>query len=78
MGKSTLEGVGGVWGGSETTKTNTDINRHGGSVSEPRKAGEKTAAGVFVTALQRLRPPNHGEAREGKGSEWVTQEVLRG
>lgn len=56
----------GVWGGGpETTKTNMDINSHGGSVSESRKATEKTAAGVFVTAQQGLRPTNYGEAREG-------------
>lgn len=65
-------------GGAQTTKTNTDINSHGGSVSEPRKAAKKTAAGVFVTALQGLRPHNYGEAREGEWSEWVTEEVLRG
>lgn len=74
MGKSTteVEGVGG------TTKTNTDIKSHGGGVSEPRETAEKTAAGVFVTALQGLRPPKYEEAREGDGRERVTEEVQGG
>lgn len=71
------------WGGREgkTTKTNTDIKSHRGGVSEPReaaRAAEKTAAGVFVTALQGLRPPKHGEAREGDGRAWVTEGKLGG
>lgn len=71
------------WGGREgkTTKTNTDIKSHRGGVSEPReaaRAAEKTAAGVFVTALQGLRPPKHGEAREGDGRAWVMEGKLGG
>lgn len=79
-GKSTTEVVGGGREG-KTTKTNTDIKSHRGGVSEPReaaRAAEKTAAGVFVTALQGLRPPKHGEAREGDGRAWVTEGKLGG
>lgn len=76
-------GGGGGGGGREgkTTKTNTDIKSHRGGVSEPReaaRAAEKTAAGVFVTALQGLRPPKYGEAREGDGRAWVTEGLLGG